>query len=254
VLHRAFTLIELLVVIAIIAILAAILFPVFSQAKAAAKKSVCLSNVKQIGVAMGLYQTDFDDGYPNTGDPYLWTGEHFRWPIMPYLAVGQTQASGGFTMVHGTPSVLLCPSDPFSSTQFDATSYAYCLAFYTDPESLSGVNLANLVPALSNPGPTVNTVTRFGTEVQWPSQKILLSDWYDSHEYTGATPVGMWGSFRFVSTSDIEPGPDAFTGGRNHCFADLHARFVQAAALNPGVIACPDPNLTVGGLSGSDLR
>jgi len=61
--NRAFTLIELLVVIAIIAILAAILFPVFAQAKEAAKKSVCLSNMKQIGLATMMYATDSDDRY-----------------------------------------------------------------------------------------------------------------------------------------------------------------------------------------------
>lgn len=58
---RAFTLIELLVVIAIIAILAAILFPVFAQAKAAAKQAVGLSNMKQIGTSMALYLADNDD-------------------------------------------------------------------------------------------------------------------------------------------------------------------------------------------------
>lgn len=59
-----FTLVELLIVIAIIAILAAILFPVFSQAKAAAKQSVCISNMRQMGLAIGLYRNEFDDVNP----------------------------------------------------------------------------------------------------------------------------------------------------------------------------------------------
>jgi prepilin-type N-terminal cleavage/methylation domain-containing protein len=63
---RAFTLIELLVVIAIIAILAAILFPVFAQAKLAAKKTVSISNQKQLGLAILMYANDYDDTYPRT--------------------------------------------------------------------------------------------------------------------------------------------------------------------------------------------
>ncbi len=62
--NRAFTLIELLVVIAIIAILAAILFPVFAQAKVAAKKTQDLSNTKNIGMATMIYSTDADDLFP----------------------------------------------------------------------------------------------------------------------------------------------------------------------------------------------
>ncbi|MCU0316349.1 MAG: DUF1559 domain-containing protein [Fimbriimonadaceae bacterium] len=64
---RAFTLIELLVVIAIIAILAAILFPVFAQAKEAAYKANCQSNLKQLGTAFHLYASDFDDTFPTPG-------------------------------------------------------------------------------------------------------------------------------------------------------------------------------------------
>src|SRR4028118_47961 len=62
--NSAFTLIELLVVIAIIAILAAILFPVFAQAKAAAKKTACLSNMKQMGTGLHIYMSDSDDVMP----------------------------------------------------------------------------------------------------------------------------------------------------------------------------------------------
>jgi prepilin-type N-terminal cleavage/methylation domain-containing protein/prepilin-type processing-associated H-X9-DG protein len=66
---KAFTLIELLVVIAIIAILAAILFPVFAQAKAAAKNSASVSNLKQLGLAAEMYRSDYDDNNPQ-GDDY----------------------------------------------------------------------------------------------------------------------------------------------------------------------------------------
>src|SRR5580692_1236469 len=61
---KAFTLIELLVVIAIIAILAAILFPVFAQARESARKTSCLSNMKQISLGLTMYVQDYDERFP----------------------------------------------------------------------------------------------------------------------------------------------------------------------------------------------
>jgi prepilin-type N-terminal cleavage/methylation domain-containing protein/prepilin-type processing-associated H-X9-DG protein len=67
--RRGFTLIELLVVIAIIAILAAILFPVFAQAREKARASACLSNLKQLGTALMMYGQDYDENMPTGGYP-----------------------------------------------------------------------------------------------------------------------------------------------------------------------------------------
>src|SRR5476651_90515 len=91
--RHGFTLIELLVVIAIIAILAAILFPVFAQAKLAAKKTSSLSNDKQITLASIMYANDNDDelvqvGTWNSSDPDAWAGAggYASWALMidPY--------------------------------------------------------------------------------------------------------------------------------------------------------------------------
>jgi prepilin-type N-terminal cleavage/methylation domain-containing protein len=91
---RAFTLIELLVVIAIIAILAAILFPVFAQAKAAAKKTTSLSNVKQMGTSVAIYLSDSDDTFPRAFGYYPGVGHMFNYvhdvPADWYPNVGAT--------------------------------------------------------------------------------------------------------------------------------------------------------------------
>src|SRR5450432_2193819 len=90
--RSAFTLIELLVVIAIIAILAAILFPVFAQAREKARGISCLSNLKQAGLAYAMYTQDYDETTPLQNSPvikdasgnYLSGGYWFR-QIKPYV-------------------------------------------------------------------------------------------------------------------------------------------------------------------------
>src|SRR5438552_9807604 len=80
---RGFTLIELLVVIAIIAILAAILFPVFAQARHAARKSVGLSNLKQLGLGTMMYVQDYDERFP-----------YYNWGLMSCNESGNDPAQG----------------------------------------------------------------------------------------------------------------------------------------------------------------
>jgi prepilin-type N-terminal cleavage/methylation domain-containing protein len=83
--RRGFTLIELLVVIAIIAILAAILFPVFAQAREKARQAACLSNLKQMGTAVMMYSQDFDETLPlGYSSPLAATGRTWMHFVMPY--------------------------------------------------------------------------------------------------------------------------------------------------------------------------
>ncbi len=86
--NRAFTLIELLVVIAIIAILAAILFPVFAQAKESAKKTTGVSHLKQMNLACVMYSADYDDTFPLAvralGGDNVWAGSVWVFDVYPY--------------------------------------------------------------------------------------------------------------------------------------------------------------------------
>jgi prepilin-type N-terminal cleavage/methylation domain-containing protein/prepilin-type processing-associated H-X9-DG protein len=112
----AFTLIELLVVIAIIAILAAILFPVFAQAREKARAISCLSNLKQIGTATMMYMQDYDETYPlgycwkNGGADSEWGGDMYTVSLAPYI---QKLGNKGGDIVNSgltSTSIFICPS------------------------------------------------------------------------------------------------------------------------------------------------
>jgi prepilin-type N-terminal cleavage/methylation domain-containing protein/prepilin-type processing-associated H-X9-DG protein len=98
---RGFTLIELLVVIAIIAILAAILFPVFAQAREAARKTSCSSNLKQIGTAVLMYKQDYDETFPQA---YWYLNDNSG-------AGGYVQWSGSCQPYIKNWGIFICPSD-----------------------------------------------------------------------------------------------------------------------------------------------
>ena len=150
---RGFTLIELLVVIAIIAILAAILFPVFQKVRENARRSACLSNMKQLGLSVIQYEQDADEKNPNGWDPYG-RGSGWAWQVYPYVK---------------STGVFACPDD--SGTKPGVSSYGYNsnLTVQQYPQVHGGSNGLAL-SALNAPA---NTVMFF--EVQNGSQ----SSFYD---------------------------------------------------------------------------
>jgi len=174
--RKAFTLIELLVVIAIIAILAAILFPVFSQAKMAAKKAACLSNIKQAGLGLIMYAGDSDDLFPMSeyGDNYSAATPHITWTttVFPYVKNGDQSVDpvAGNKVCTGKDGIFKDPGAPaVNLTNVGQEGYYFgvnrliCAADYNGGESWFDGN-GQIVPPLSQ------------TSIDAPADKILMAE------------------------------------------------------------------------------
>jgi prepilin-type N-terminal cleavage/methylation domain-containing protein/prepilin-type processing-associated H-X9-DG protein len=177
--RRGFTLIELLVVIAIIAILAAILFPVFAQAREKARQTTCVSNLKQIGTAFMMYVQDYDETYPPwTGmcpDPNLRWALRYMYPglVDPYIKNGANVQTGELK------DVWACPS---SKAGLGAVSNTYAYNFWTFGGYSTCMCLPNQAACTRDPGAFAQFASSAynmpapQAAIQFPAETIMLSD------------------------------------------------------------------------------
>jgi prepilin-type N-terminal cleavage/methylation domain-containing protein len=218
--RRAFTLIELLVVIAIIAILAAILFPVFSQAKEAAKKTACLSNLKQIGLGFTMYLTDSDDLLPDRRD--LKTSLGYK----PWSSWPTSDPRGGWALQILQP--YLKSRDLFTCPSLKGGVLAEAVQVkQTLPEGISRYWLWRF----DRPDDPVPLDNFWGKS---PDQ--CVSDLQASGNPQAGNPEGVadvelavdpYFPATIPSVETQLKGKTAHTGGRNRLFLDLHAKWMR---------------------------
>ncbi len=244
-----FTLIELLVVIAIIAILAAILFPVFARARENARRTSCMSNMKQLGLAFMQYAQDYDErmpvGHPGTvGGVEYFGGNGWSGGIFPY-----------------TKSVQLysCPSDASNNTARPVkASYAFNLALprsyggYPGMSGLASMNAVSRTILLSevlNGSFNPATDAPFGGNAYSPA-----GDGLPGYHFQ---PVGYQYATGYLKNSPNPPGSGAYStwpngrhlDGSNYAFADGHAKWLKPNAVSAG-LAAPNPTAAPNGCPG----
>ena len=226
--RRGFTLIELLVVIAIIAILAAILFPVFARARESARRTVCVSNVKQLGTAWMMYVQDYDESFPPTNSPAnsnwgastTFTGKFPCKPCRPHLKTNDAIIYD--PTVFALPYVknldmFKCPSDVGipASTGFN------------DPSKGAPVW------KVENTSYCLNTVmTRVGSLAAIP----LPTDTYMGAEVV-SFHIGITDAMKAWAAST--PGQSAYGPQRVAYFVDGHAKLTTEAVIAGQCIPTP---------------
>lgn len=242
--RRGFTLIELLVVIAIIAILAAILFPVFARARAKAIQTTCLSNVKQLGLAAIMYASDYADRLPPmwSWEPVdapvpeggYWFVGFYMWNnyLFPYVKMGSAGADGK-TLNAG---IFRCPAG-YPGSQPHARHYGLNQPLF---------GYTNNDPATY--GTTPGSPSRTLSQLPRPADLLMLGDggcYAMSYWYVENPCAAIWympgtareGQPRWASTSDTGNFMHAdwqtgrHMGGVNWAFADGHAQWVNSQGL-----------------------
>jgi prepilin-type N-terminal cleavage/methylation domain-containing protein len=251
----AFTLIELLVVIAIIAVLAAILFPVFAQAKFAAKKSADLSNVKQLGTANLLYLSDFDDMFAlsvfDTQSVALIPGSGHRvsvvydqlWPYMKNRDILRSPANMPGVNFAGPGASVLNSVGLVGMGNFEYASYMVNLALFQNPAlqlTILGTIVGDSVSAtsLSEPADTVAFYTASYVTMNTPRPSYMTGYCLT---YWPSSPMQLFDAANFPVDLDRIHGASISWADGHASFKAEKAYFSQQSTSGCGIETAPCP-------------